>query len=239
MGGWEFGLLKYILVEGWWNTKKKHKSLIKECLQGRRGSAATRNGGGARLHPDQRGQRQHPPRPRHDLWPAEQDNMRRCLPGEWFDLVLTRFSGGCFFVQPLLRAEPCPSKLGKSTGPCRRQGGGLIIARRDFIFFPKGGGGWGVDGHVHRPLDRVHVAGEEGVLGTGLSLPLQMPRMLVSKWIISYIMYYHKMTTLMAVQFIIANPLLSNGWEPPEDSNEDSWSSELSERSPSLHLIGF
>ena len=47
------------------------------------------------------------------------------------------------------------------------------------------------------------------------------------------------MTTLMAVKFIIANPLLSNGWEPPEDSNEDSWSSELSERSPSLHLIGF
>ena len=47
------------------------------------------------------------------------------------------------------------------------------------------------------------------------------------------------MTTLMAVQFIIAYALLSNGWEPPEDSNEDSWSSELSERSPSLHLIGF
>ena len=63
----------------------------------------------------------------------------------------------------------------------------IIIARRDFIFFPKGGGGGGVDGHVHRPLDRVHVAGEEGVLGTGLSLPLQMPRMLVGKWIISYI----------------------------------------------------
>ena len=111
--------------------------------------------------------------------------------------------------------------------------------RYQILFFPKGGGGGGVDGHVHRPLDRVHVAGEEGVLGTGLSLPLQMPRMLVSKWIISYIMYYHKMTTLMAVQFIIANPLLSNGWEPPEDSNEDSWSSELSERSPNLHLISF
>ena len=57
-----------------------------------------------------------------------------------------------------------------------------IFDHDNFIFFsPKGGGGGGADGHVHGPLDRVHLGGAQGILATGLSLPLQMPRLLVTK----------------------------------------------------------